>query len=289
MTSLITYHENTDRFRAALQFTEAETCLTALLVEKDYYCSLILNDFRNLFDQGLIFKGGTCLSKVYADFYRLSEDLDFAISVEAGSPPSIRRAKIDPVKSVFARLPERYSCIAVSEPLSGHRSSTQYIGQYSYQSLLSGQKEHIKVEVSLREPILEPIETRPANTSLLCPLKKSRAIAPFPIAVMTLRETYSEKLRAALTRMDPAIRDFFDIDYAITKGIIRPFDSQLIAMLRRKLAIPGNSAVDISDAKMLILQKQLETRLKSVLRLSDYTRFDLPRAFDAVQKVAETL
>ena len=29
----------------------------------------------------LVFKGGTCLSKVHADFYRLSEDLDLIIPV----------------------------------------------------------------------------------------------------------------------------------------------------------------------------------------------------------------
>ena len=50
------------------------------LIEKDYYCSLILNYFFNG-DTSLVFKGGTCLSKVYVDFYRLSEDLDLIITV----------------------------------------------------------------------------------------------------------------------------------------------------------------------------------------------------------------
>ena len=69
-----------DIFREALAHSEAATGFTATLIEKDYYCSLIL---QYLFgrETSLVFKGGTCLSKIYADFYRLSEDLDFVISV----------------------------------------------------------------------------------------------------------------------------------------------------------------------------------------------------------------
>jgi len=64
-----------DIFREALSYSEAVTGFTATLIEKDYYCSLILH---HVFDRDtpLVFKGGICLSKVYADFYRLSEDLD---------------------------------------------------------------------------------------------------------------------------------------------------------------------------------------------------------------------
>src|SRR5262245_44864651 len=70
------YHEDLRRFRDALTLTEAESGFSARLIEKDYYCSLLLLDLSGPFEQGLVFKGGTCLSKVHADFFRLSEDLD---------------------------------------------------------------------------------------------------------------------------------------------------------------------------------------------------------------------
>ena len=73
------YHEDGAAFRGALEFTASLTGFSARLIEKDYFCSLLLRDFAPLFQASLIFKGGTCLSKVYADFYRLSEDLDFVI------------------------------------------------------------------------------------------------------------------------------------------------------------------------------------------------------------------
>jgi predicted nucleotidyltransferase component of viral defense system len=76
------YHENQGRFRDALTRTASETGFSERLIEKDYFCSLLLKDLGVLFGQGLVFKGGTCLSKVHADFFRLSEDLDFGISVK---------------------------------------------------------------------------------------------------------------------------------------------------------------------------------------------------------------
>ena len=52
-------HESSSSFRQALNHTEAETGFAQRLIEKDYYCSLILADFEPLFDRGLVFKGGT--------------------------------------------------------------------------------------------------------------------------------------------------------------------------------------------------------------------------------------
>jgi len=78
------YHEDADLFRDALSFTQSESGFRARLVEKDYYCSLLLEDFFAAGMPGLAFKGGTSLSKIHADFYRLSEDLDCVRPVEAG-------------------------------------------------------------------------------------------------------------------------------------------------------------------------------------------------------------
>ena len=76
------YHGDEGRFRDALTRTASDTGFSARLIEKDYYCSVLLKDLAVLYGQGLVFKGGTCLSKVHADFFRLSEDLDFSISVK---------------------------------------------------------------------------------------------------------------------------------------------------------------------------------------------------------------
>ena len=80
------YHEDLALFREALSYTQSTTGSSARLVEKDYFGSLILGDLKAVTSPPWVFKGGTCLSKVHSDFYRLSEDLDFACSVRLDSP-----------------------------------------------------------------------------------------------------------------------------------------------------------------------------------------------------------
>ena len=52
-----------DIFREALAYSEADKGFTSTLIEKDYYCSLVLQYFFSN-ETSLVFKGGTCLSKV---------------------------------------------------------------------------------------------------------------------------------------------------------------------------------------------------------------------------------
>ena len=150
-----------------------------MLIEKDYYCSVLLCDMAPLFEAGLVFKGGTCLSKVHAEFFRLSEDLDFAISVRSDAPAANRRQAAGPVKDHFTTLPKRRKCFREVEPLSGHNSSRQYNGRYSYRSVVTGEEEFVKVEISLRELILLPSEQRQARTLLLDPHSSGPA---FPLS-----------------------------------------------------------------------------------------------------------
>lgn len=48
-------------FREALRFTAAETGFSQRLVEKDYFCSVVL-EYLAGGDGSLTFKGGTCLA-----------------------------------------------------------------------------------------------------------------------------------------------------------------------------------------------------------------------------------
>ena len=69
-------HEDMDMLRQVVNFTATQLSFAARLVEKDYYASVLLEHLAAA-DETLVFKGGTCLSKVYEQFFRLSEDLDF--------------------------------------------------------------------------------------------------------------------------------------------------------------------------------------------------------------------
>ena len=74
------HHQDRDAFRDMIRYVEGKTGFLARLIEKDYYCSLVLRSLSSV-NSDLVFKGGTLLNKVHAGFYRLSEDLDFTISM----------------------------------------------------------------------------------------------------------------------------------------------------------------------------------------------------------------
>ncbi len=283
------YHDDFELFRSALSFTQAETGFSGRLIEKDYYCSLLLHDLLSTEESGLAFKGGTSLSKIHAEFYRLSEDLDFGISTPVDAPRRERSKRVAALKEHFAKITSRIPCFQVVEPLQGYNNSTQYLGQISYASLVSGHSEHVKIEISVREPIFEAIEQLPARTLLLDPFRRSPAVEPIYSAVLSLRETYAEKLRAALSRRDPAIRDFYDIDHAYRTNRIKTTDRQLIDLLRAKLSIPGNEPIDVSSDKSENLRRQVDVQLKPVLRESDFANFDLDRALETVRQFSNSL
>ena len=66
-------------------------------------------------------------------------------------------------------------------------------------------------------------------------------------------EAFAEKFRAALSRREVAIRDFFDIDYAVQYLGLKPDNVDLAGLVRRKLAVPGNESVDVSAERLVTL------------------------------------
>jgi len=286
MGQFLKLHETPDNFRQALSFTEAESGFAQRLIEKDYYCSLILADFECLFANGLVFKGGTCLSKVHAGFYRLSEDLDFAISIPMTANRQKRREAVAPVKRHLEEIAERLPALGISNKLIGKLESRQYQALLQYESVVTGEHETVKVEVAVREPVIESPVFRDGRTLLRHPVPRETPDAPLSLCVLTLNEAYAEKVRAALTRDPPAIRDLFDIADAVRAGRLDFCGPRFLDLVRQKLAIPGNAVIDTSEARRRSLENQLESHLKPVLRRSDYAAFDIERAFAEVEKLA---
>ena len=284
----VRYHEDVDLFREAVNFTAAETGFTARLVEKDYFCSVLL-EYLCAADSSLVFKGGTCLAKVHAGFYRLSEDLDFVIPTAVNSSRTERSNGAACIKDAVAELTRLRPSFQVTSPMSGANNSKHYIGAVSYDSVVTNQTESIKIEVSLREPLCCPPRQLPAASILLDPVSHELLVTPCTPTSIDILEAFAEKFRAALTRRNVAIRDFFDIDYAFRNGILDPADENLVEIVAAKLKIPGNGPVDVSPARFNALQRQLQSELKPVLRDADFDTFDLERAFDFVSLLSGRL
>jgi len=278
-------HEDRDWFLEAVNFTAAETGFSPRLIEKDYFCTVLL---QYLAMAGvLVFKGGTCLAKVHGEFYRLSEDLDFVIPMPCEAKYAERKVQAAGVKKAVMELPTRLSVFHVVEPWAGANRSTQYIAVIGYDSLLGRQQDNIKIEIGLREPLLTPAFGGAARTVLLDPVSGQPMIPHVALPCISRMEAFAEKFRAALSRREVAIRDFYDIDYAVRRLDLRPQDPALIELVRLKLAVPGNEAANVSEHRLAMLRQQLAPQLKPVLRSKDFAEFDLERAFRIVVEMAD--
>jgi hypothetical protein len=140
--------------------------------------------------------------------------------------------------------------------LTGANNSAQYLAVVEYTSLVTGQRDTIKLEIGFREPLMLPEVAGGAKTILLS------------------------------SRREVAIRDFYDPDYAIRHKLFQPGDEQLIDLVRQKIRIPGNQPVDTSEPRLTQLRQQVEAQLRPVLRESDFQSFDLDRTFGIVSEIA---
>lgn len=280
--------DDPDLLREAMTFTARTTAFSARLVEKDYFCSVVL-EFVAAVGAGLTFKGGTCLSKVHGDLYRLSEDLDFSVSTPIDAARADRSRSMLPIKDALAALPGELPGFRIVEPLRGANNSTQYNATVGYESLLDGHVEPVSMEIGVREPTMLDPHDGAARTALLNPVNGRPLVQPFPVVCLTYRETMAEKVRAALCRREVAIRDYFDVDHAVRTAGFDPLEPGFLDLVRRKLEIPRTGPVDVSDARVEQLRQQLDGQLLPVLREREFAQFDLQRAVEAVRGIAREL
>jgi predicted nucleotidyltransferase component of viral defense system len=271
-----------------LSFTSAQTLFSAHLIEKDYFCSVLLAHLPEA-NKELVFKGGTCLSKVHAGFYRLSEDMDFVIPMDVTASRRDRSRKAVGLKDAFDKLADDLNCFKITEALRGANDSAQYVGSVRYISQLSGQAETVKVEFSLREPLLRQPMSGQLRTLLLDPVS-GNPLAPLVTApCIDLTEAFAEKFRAAMTRRKVAIRDYYDIDYAVRMLGIQVETPEFLELVRKKLTVPDNGPVNVGLDRLEQLRGQLTGQLKPVLRQNDFNAFNLDNAFAIVAQIANTI
>jgi hypothetical protein len=196
---------------------------------------------------------------------------------------------MEPVKSMFEKLPAAVPVVSISEAFTGHNASRQYIGSLEYDSVIVKKKGKIKIEVGIREPLLSPSESRPASTIAVNPFNGQPLLQPFRVGAMTMQEAYAEKIRAAITRKEPAIRDFFDLLHAVRKRGLNTRDPEFLSMVKAKIDVPGNEPLDLSQERKQELNRQLEGQLRPVLRRSDFGDFNLNEAFELIRNITKAL
>lgn len=284
-------HKNKKEFIDLINMTVQRTGFRAHILEKDYYLTHLLSKINDL-SENLIFKGGTCLNKIYYSYYRLSEDLDFSIRLpEYTTTRGKRRKCIQPIKDGIEEYIKQFDMSLDDAQNPGSNESKQYVYYFVYKSVVQPKEQIIKFEIGLRfNPILD-IETREVSHKFLHPFTKEPLFDGGKVNCLSLKEIVSEKMRAAAIRKTIAPRDFYDLDFIVRQGFDLS-DAEVLDLFEKKLE-EDNGDTDLakyktnlgrSDKEIKDMKSRIENELFDVLTVSERENFDLDTALKRINK-----
>lgn len=188
--------------------------LPIALAEVDYLQDIALMNVCREFGNNLVFKGGTCLYKIY-QLNRFSEDLDFTATRNFRN------------EGFFSRLPYFFRLLNINTHIKIEKfenSLNVYLDCNG--PLYQGRKETSRtviLNISFRERVILPA-LRPQY------LPVYKEVRPFDIFAMDESEILAEKIRAIYTRKKA--RDVYDLWYLVKIKSIKPD----ISLIKRKLS-----------------------------------------------------
>lgn len=200
---------------------------TIPLLVKDYYVTLILYLIKDV--QGIYFKGGTALNKIFLNHARLSEDIDFTVTKE-----------IKVIQEEIKKILEKsgfFLDITQDKDVDGF---LRMVVKYN----LEGEKGAIFIDLNKRAKATLKTEHHKLDHFY------SGFIPEFSVNTLAKEEIIAEKVAATIGRNKP--RDHFDVYKIIKAGI--PINLELV---KKKCE---ESDDDFSIIKMFNNAKKLKNR-----------------------------
>lgn len=256
------------------------------IVEKDYYLTIILNQIEALLSDKIIFKGGTLLNKIHLNYHRLSEDLDFTYHGELATR-SQRSKAIAPIREKMPVFLKSLRLTSDNPQGDGFNNSTQYLFKVKYLSVLMEREESVKLEISLRQPPLDKPVHNVIKHFYQDPFTGEDLFPRGKVLSLSLNEAIAEKLKAAITRKDVVIRDYYDLWY-ITESGFDFYQDNFINLFKRKLSgdgYPGDFRKNfgLNADQLSLLRNQVDSHLMPVIRAGE--EFDLQKVFEKFNQI----
>ena len=254
--------------------------------------TLILNSIESHLSDRIVFKGGTLLNKIHLNYHRLSEDIDFTYSSTEGLDARSKRSRaISPIREKMPELLKLLELKSKKPEGEGFNNSTQYVFNISYPSFISGKDENIKLEISLRQMPMDKPVYNVINHFYKDPFTGEDLIPRNKILSLSLNEAVAEKLKAAITRRDVAIRDYYDL-WSLAEAKFDFKNKHFLSIFMKKLEeekYKGDYSQNFGLEKKLVelLRKQIDTELTPVIRMGE--SFDLDKVFERFNAILQKL
>ena len=190
-----------------LRYLAGEKGFNLIYLEKDYFLTLLLYFLSSV--DGIYFKGGTALNKIFLNHTRLSEDLDFSYRGDISHIREQILKVFENNKNIFPRY------------VFDNNASDFFRLKIFYRSFFS-KTDHLTLDVNRKASVfLQPQKQKIPHFY--------ESIPQFEIVAINLEELIAEKIRALVTRNQP--RDYFDAYMILENGY--KIDLKLV---RKKLA-----------------------------------------------------
>ena len=193
-------HEDKQSFADIVRTVSRAYMIAPALIEKDYYVTLLLKALKDKID-GLLFKGGTSLSKCYKAIDRFSEDIDLTLDTAHFTQGKKRAAN----RAVLSVCDELGFAVNNREVAENHSHGYYNAYEIEYPILFPSDeiKPYVKVEMSFIQKAY-PDEIMPADCYIGAWLvekgNKEAAeefgLLPFDIRVQSLTRTFIDKVFA---------------------------------------------------------------------------------------------
>ena len=206
----------------------ARTSFNEELLTKDYYLTEILYLIKDM--EGIYFKGGTALHKIFLNYSRLSEDVDLTLTRD--------------VKEVIKEITKILEDSKLFDKITKDKDVEGFTRLVAHYKSFSGKDETVFIDLNQRAKLL----TKPESHKIMHFYKDN--IPDFSSPTLSKEEMIAEKVAAAIGRNRP--RDHFDI-YMIIKAKI-PISMKLVAEKCRQ------SKVEFSIIKMFNKASRLKHR-----------------------------
>ena len=297
-------HHDKEAFSELIIGAANELAIPSNVIEKDYYVTITLKALSDKLE-GLVFKGGTSLTKCYQLLDRFSEDIDLSYTAESGMPGESRKKQLK--KAIVSTMEEFGFPINNLENTRSRRNyncyRANYPSMYEQSAIL---KPELVVETFVAmlpfpttKRMVDNYIYRFLNKINRLDLAEKYDLMPFEITTQTIERTLVDKVFALCDYyMDGKIerhsRHLYDI-YKIVKSIGIP--DELSVLIPEVREVRAQMPVCPSAKPGVCVSEKLREIIEKQIYRDDYEDITIgllfvPETYDAVihylQKIADS-
>lgn len=298
---MVYLHENREEFTNAVNLASEYFHVMPIVVEKDYYVTMILRELSQRLDY-VVFKGGTSLSKCHKAIQRFSEDIDLTIDSKL-SQGQMKKLK-EGIKNVAEKLGLSIPNIDATR---SRRSYNRYI--LEYQSVISNSDDAVQTAVLLETSFVEvsfPTVVLPVHSYIGDMMTKEAPdelenfyLEPFEMKVQGIDRTLVDKVFAICdyymqNRVKKHSRHIYDI-YKLIQ--IVPLTDEFKELVKEVRSVRAKTNICPSAKPEVNVPEMLNFLVENKIYKEDYENITVrileedvsyDEAIEAVRKIASS-